>query len=103
MMSLAASSGARGGDHLMYSLLTVAFFVGLASTVTGGLDYLLAAEQRRWLDDKLETLTLQIHYQRPLRWMVGESTDGRGAVIGIVLISGWVLGTIQLISQFSRG
>lgn len=73
---------------MLAEIVSAAFFVGAASSVMGGLDVLLSPEQRKCLDDALETLTLWFHYQRPLQWMLGASESGRGpALLAIVTLS----------------
>jgi hypothetical protein len=82
----------------MSTLLSVAFYVAACSSIAGGLDFLLTASQRKALDGWLEDATLWCHYQRPIRWVLGTSQDGRGVVIlGIGVASGAV-GVIETLA-----
>jgi len=52
----------------MSKVVGTLFVVGLLINTLKGADLILRPHQQRWLQDKLDSLTLRLEYTRPLQW-----------------------------------
>jgi hypothetical protein len=87
---------------MLSTVVSAAFWIGIAISMANALDLFLLPEQRTRLNAWLESATLNLHYQRPLAWMMGRSEEGRTPAVLLAFAAGMAISVAKTFVEFKH-